>query len=93
GGDANDPERLAALARELAPRITPGDPAIKQALRDATAEAVARGIFGVPTVEVGGRLFWGVDGLPMLAAFLRGEPWFDGPAWAVEGASRAGVQR
>jgi hypothetical protein len=38
-------------------------------------------VFGVPTIEVDGRLFWGVDALEMLAAFLRGDPWFDGPAW------------
>ena len=93
GADANDPARMAALTQALAPRIAPDAAAIKQALKDATAEALARGIFGVPTLELDGRLFWGLDALPMLAACLRGEPWFDGPAWDEEGAPRTGVQR
>ena len=45
------------------------------------------------TVEVDGRLFWGVDALPMLAAFLRGDPWFAGPAWDVAGQPRPGIVR
>jgi len=92
-GDANDPARLAALTQALAPRADANDERVKLALKDATAEALARGLFGVPTVEVDGRLFWGLDALPMLAGFLRGEPWFDGPAWGREGAARAAVQR
>lgn len=93
GLDANDAGRMASLTQALAPRIAPDDASIKQALKDSTAEALARGIFGVPTIEFGGRLFWGLDALPMLAACVRGEPWFDGPAWDEEGAPRAGVQR
>jgi hypothetical protein len=34
-------------------------------------------VFGVPTVEIDGRLFWGFDALPMVAAHLRGDPWFE----------------
>ena len=93
GHDANDASRLAALTTTLAPRIAPDDPSVKQALKDASADALARGVFGVPTIGVGGRLFWGVDALTMLAACLRGEAWFEGPDWEREGAARAGVQR
>ena len=93
GGDANDADRMAALTQELAPRIAPDDVSIKQALKDSTAEALALGIFGVPTIAVDGRLFWGFDALPMLAACARGDPWFDGPAWNEEGAPRAGIRR
>jgi 2-hydroxychromene-2-carboxylate isomerase len=93
GADANDPARLAALTNELAPAREPNEEAVKQALKDQTADALARGIFGVPTIEVEGRLFWGLDALPMLAAFLRGEAWFDGPEWAAAGVSRPGVVR
>jgi 2-hydroxychromene-2-carboxylate isomerase len=93
GLDANDPDRLAALSRALSPRLSPDEPSVKQALKDATAEALAHGIFGVPTITFEGRAFWGVDALPMLAAALRGDAWFDGPAWADEGAARAGVVR
>jgi 2-hydroxychromene-2-carboxylate isomerase len=93
GGDANDPERLATLNQQLAPALAPDDPRVKQALRDTTENAVARGVFGVPTVEFEGRMFWGLDALPMLAAALHGDPWFNGPAWLREGAPRAGVKR
>jgi 2-hydroxychromene-2-carboxylate isomerase len=93
GADANDATRLAALTQELAPVCDPNGEAVKQALKDQTAAALARGIFGVPTIEVDGRLFWGLDALPMLAASLRGDAWFDGPAWDAAGAPRAGVVR
>jgi 2-hydroxychromene-2-carboxylate isomerase len=39
------------------------DPQIKQALREATDAAHARGVFGVPTFAVGEELFWGDDRL------------------------------
>jgi len=29
----------------------------------------------------------------MLAAYLRGDPWFDGPDWELAGAPRPGVVR
>lgn len=93
GADANDPARLEELARELAPCIAPGDESIKRALKDATATGLALGIFGVPTVEVDGRLFWGLDGLDMLVGYLRGDPWFDAGAWEAEGAARPAIQR
>ncbi len=93
GFDANGAERLRALTLELAPRVAPDDALLKQALKDATHEAITRGIFGVPSFAVGGRVFWGVDALPMLADHLRGGAWFDSPMWDAEGAPRAGVQR
>jgi 2-hydroxychromene-2-carboxylate isomerase len=39
------------------------EPAIKDALRRTTEEALALGVFGVPTVAVGSELFWGDDRL------------------------------
>ena len=36
---------------------------VKDALRSATEDALARGVTGVPTVAVGGELFWGDDRL------------------------------
>ena len=81
GLDANAPDRLHALAQQLAPVRDPDSAEVKAALREATADAVARGIFGVPTIELEGRLFWGLDALDMLAACLRGDPWFDSGAW------------
>jgi 2-hydroxychromene-2-carboxylate isomerase len=81
GADANEPARLAALTQTLAPKRDPASAEVKDELQAATAAAAARGLFGVPSVEVDGRVFWGLDGLDLLSAFLRGDPWFDGPGW------------
>ena len=91
--DANDPERLAALVQRLQPALDPQGDEVKAALKSATAQAVALGIFGVPTVEVDGRLFWGLDGLELLQGYLAGDPWFDGPAWDDAARQPLGVQR
>ncbi len=93
GGDPSDPARLAALTTSLAPPRDPNGDDVKRALRAAGEEAIAAGVFGVPSMVLDGRVFWGLDALPMLAAALRGDPWFDGPTWAAEGAPRAGVRR
>lgn len=101
GGVADDAARLAALTQRLAPRRDPADEAVKQALRAATDDAIARGVFGVPSVQAtrGGaaagdaRLFWGFDALEMVAAFLHGDAWFDGPQWRDAAALPMGVVR
>lgn len=94
GADAVAPTRLAALQAALAPARDPGSAEVKAELRAHTDAAIARGLFGVPSFELDdGRLFWGLDALEMLAAALRGDPWFDGPAWDREGAPRAGLVR
>lgn len=93
GGDPNDAARLAALSRRLAPPRDPQSGEVKQALRDNTDLAISKAIFGVPTFEVDGRLFWGVDSLEMLVAYLRGDPWFDGPGWQASRTTIPGVAR
>lgn len=94
GADAVNPARLAALQAALAPARDPGSAEVKAELRAHTDAAIARGLFGVPSFELDdGRLFWGLDALDMLADALRGDPWFDGPAWSREGAPRAGLVR
>jgi 2-hydroxychromene-2-carboxylate isomerase len=70
GADANDPARLAALAAHLAPARDPACAEVKDELRAATDEAIARGIFGVPTIELDGRRYWGFDALPMVREAL-----------------------
>ena len=42
----------------------------KNQLRIWTEEAIANGVFGVPTLAVGGELFWGLDAMPMAEAYL-----------------------
>lgn len=78
GLDANDAQRLMALREQLAPSLAPDDAAVKSRLRTNTDEAIAAGAFGVPSYVVDGRLFWGLDSLPMLRAYLEGDAWFEG---------------
>ena len=93
GGDAEDAGRVAARAAQLAPAIDPASDANKQRLRDATEAALARSVFGVPTLGIGDKLFWGFDSLDMVAALVRDDPWFSAPHWQREGAPRPGVKR
>ncbi|HYC00784.1 MAG TPA: 2-hydroxychromene-2-carboxylate isomerase [Candidatus Limnocylindrales bacterium] len=44
-------------------------PAVKDALRASTEEAMARGIFGAPTFTVGREMFWGNDRLDQALAW------------------------
>lgn len=76
GADAADPERLRALAQALQPRRDPASDAVKAELKANTEQAIALGLFGVPTFVVDGKHFWGFDALPMLRASLAGDPWF-----------------
>lgn len=69
------------------------EPAVKERLANATAEAAARGVFGVPTFEAAGRVLWGFDSLDMLAAALHGDPWFDSPAWSSAASWPLGARR
>jgi 2-hydroxychromene-2-carboxylate isomerase len=73
GRDLTDPDNvlIAAAACELHPRALLAaveTRAVKDALKQATAEAAERGVIGVPTVAVGDQLFWGDDRLEEAAA-------------------------
>jgi len=71
-----DGERMVQLA---------GEPEAKQRLSDTTGEAIESGVFGVPTMAVGGELFWGYDDFPHLERFLSGDDPLDRSgeeAWA-----------
>ncbi|BCO29614.1 2-hydroxychromene-2-carboxylate isomerase [Rhodoferax lithotrophicus] len=80
GADAADAQRLQTLTEQLAPLQDPRSEAVKAQLKANTDQAIAQGVFGVPTLEVDGKLFWGFDALPMLKAYLEGDAWFD-QAW------------
>ena len=56
-------------------------PDVKEQLRSQTADAAARGAFGVPTMEVGDELFWGYDDFPYLELFLAGRDPIDAASW------------
>ena len=93
GADATDPQRLAALRATLAPARDPDGDEVKAELRTFTEQAIAEGVFGVPTCTLQGRHFWGLDALPMLRGALLGEPWFAGPAWDEAAQPRGGIVR
>ncbi len=78
GGDALDAARLQQLAQELAQQLQPDTSSdhVKALLRANTDAAAARGVFGVPAFAVDDQLFWGLDSLPMLRAYLQGDAWF-----------------
>jgi 2-hydroxychromene-2-carboxylate isomerase len=93
GGDAGDAVRLDALTRELAPPRDASSDDVKAELRANTDDAIARGVFGVPTFECDGRLFWGLEALPILRAALLGDAWFEGATWGEAGRPHPGVSR
>jgi 2-hydroxychromene-2-carboxylate isomerase len=71
GAEATDPARFAALLKELDLKKEDLEkPRVKDKLRSNTEEAVQRGVFGVPTFEVDGELFWGADSIEFLKDFL-----------------------
>jgi 2-hydroxychromene-2-carboxylate isomerase len=93
GQDAADPQRLVVLRDALEPKRDPASPQVKAELKANTDQAVATGVFGVPTFEVDGKLFWGLDALPMLLAYLKGDAWFGSGAWDAALDLPAGVVR
>jgi 2-hydroxychromene-2-carboxylate isomerase len=93
GQDAADAQVLADLTAHIAPNRDPQSPEVKQQLQTWTKEAIALDVFGVPSVVVTGNVFWGLDALPMLRAYLSGDDWFNGPAWHAVGEIPVGVRR
>lgn len=61
-GAGFDPQALLALASE---------PEVKERLKAATQDAVARGVFGAPTFFVGSQMFWGQDRLDFVKEALQ----------------------
>jgi 2-hydroxychromene-2-carboxylate isomerase len=67
-------EALAPVAFALGvddPAKAIAEPAVKAQLRDNFDAAVAEGVFGVPTLSLDGRLFWGDDAHDFALACLR----------------------
>jgi len=101
GRDLQDPCVLAELAGRLhikdAQAALP-DEAVKGRLKADTDEAIARGVFGVPSFLLGEHLFWGQDSLEMMLDYLKDPGLFDTPEMRrvrslPEGATRKEVKR
>ena len=93
GAEADDAQRLEEVRNLLQPKRDPTSDAVKAELKANTDAAIARGLFGVPTCEVDGRLFWGFDGLAMLRAYLDGDGWFASGAWEQAASLPTGKTR
>ncbi len=93
GDEASDTARLAALSAQLAPVQDVTSERVKGQLKAHTAEALALGVFGVPAFVVDGKVFWGLDSLPMLRDYLLGGSWFGSSAWDDVSALKVGMAR
>ena len=72
GVEVNDPSTFAALAAQLGVADAPAliaQPAVKQTLIANTERAVAKGVYGVPTFDFAGELFWGSDSIALMNAY------------------------
>jgi 2-hydroxychromene-2-carboxylate isomerase len=70
-----------------------GDAAVKDALRRNTDEAIARGVFGVPTLAIRDALFWGLDATEMARDYAAAGCRFTDPESARVAALPEGVRR
>ena len=74
GNEAGTDEGFAGLCAALGvhdgeARIA--EPAVKEQLRRNGEDAIAAGVFGVPTLALDGQLFWGYDATAMAIDYLR----------------------
>lgn len=78
GEDVSDPAVLSKVADACglsgsALQAAAQQPDIKMQLQAATENAIAGGVFGVPTFKVGAELFWGGDRIDALIRYLHGD--------------------
>lgn len=96
-GSAGDTiDALAPVAARLGiadPAAAIADPAVKAQLRANFDAAMAEGVFGVPTLSLDGRLFWGDDAHTFALACLDDPSLWDEPEMHRLGELPIGVQR
>lgn len=68
-------------------------PEVKDELRRSTEEAIAAGVYGVPTFRVGGELFWGDDATGMMLDYLADPDLFQTGEFKRVSNLPAGTQR
>jgi len=96
GNDGQDPESLSVLAARLGVedwQARVNDPAVKAQLRANTEEAVASGVFGVPTFVIDGEIFWGDDVTEMMLDYLEDPEPFRRGEWGRLGDLPVAAQR
>ena len=85
GQDGQDLESLTALASKIGVadiQAATSAQSVKDTLRTNTEDAVANGIYGVPTFQIDGQIFWGDDMLDMMLE------WLDDPTFLNDPESR-----
>lgn len=96
----SDAPAWTALLAELG--VTPEEleqTQVKDQVRLNTEEALARGVFGVPSAivsqdaEADSPIFWGFDSTPMLQAWLAEDGFYKEPIWLEASQVGAGVVR
>ncbi|KVP94046.1 2-hydroxychromene-2-carboxylate isomerase [Burkholderia ubonensis] len=96
GHDVGSPEGFAALCDALGfpEGVAAVDaPSVKDALRAHTDHAIAHGVFGVPTFEWDGELFWGEDATAMFVDCVASRAWLDSPEVRRISALPEGIRR
>ena len=68
-------------------------PEVKAQLRANTEQAIAAGVFGVPTLRVGGEMFWGNDASAMVDDWLADPNRFDNAEYRRIATLPVGVER
>ena len=66
---------------------------IKDQLRRNTDEAIARGVFGVPTLAIGEELFWGADATGMITDYVAAGCRYTDPEMARVAELPVGAER
>jgi 2-hydroxychromene-2-carboxylate isomerase len=90
-GRAADPDTLAPLAKELG--VDSINDEVKRQLAANGDQAIALGLFGVPTLKIGERLFWGNDATEMALQYLADPASVDNDEMRALDALPIGVQR
>ncbi len=96
GRDPSDPAEWEALGAKLGvadPDAAAERAEAKQALRDNTDAAIAAGVFGVPSIVVGGEVFWGVDATDFALQYLDDPALLRDPEFHRVASLPAGAER
>jgi 2-hydroxychromene-2-carboxylate isomerase len=81
GLEATDASRLDQLIEQLQPAVDLNSSEIKNRLKELGQNALQQQLFGVPSFVVDDKVFWGLDSLGMLDAYLKGDDWFAQEHW------------
>lgn len=93
GADMNDLALFEIFAAKLQPKLAVRGDGVKKSLKANTEIAVQQGVFGVPALEVDGKIFWGLDSLSMLRDYLTGATWFKNEGWERSCQVASGIVR